>query len=89
MSGTQIGVNRTSDKTIQFFGQQQVFRQAEGSPLGLDVIVTIEGRDNFQEIYSPAVGAVVSTKDSGRMARSTSNRSGSATPTRSIWWPRR
>ena len=47
MSGTQIGVNRTSDKTIQFFGQQQLFRQREGLPLGLDVIVTIEGRDNF------------------------------------------
>jgi hypothetical protein len=62
MSGTQIGVNRTSDKTIQFFGQQQLFRQREGLPLGLDVIVTIEGRDNFQEIYSPAVGAVVSTR---------------------------
>ncbi len=62
MSGTQIGVNRTSDKTIQFFGQQQLFRQQEGMPLGVDVILTIEGRDNFQEIYSPAVGAVVSRK---------------------------
>jgi hypothetical protein len=62
MSGTQVGVNRTSDKTIQFFGQQQLFRQQEGTPLGVDVILTIEGRDNFQEIYSPAVGAVVSRK---------------------------
>ena len=62
MSGTQLGVNRTSDKTIQFFGQQQLFRQREGLPLGVDVILTIEGRDNFQEIYSPAVGAVVSTR---------------------------
>jgi hypothetical protein len=62
LSGTQIGVNRTSDKTIQFFGQQQLFRQREGLPFGLDVMVTIEGRDNFQEIYSPAVGAIVSTR---------------------------
>ena len=62
MSGTQIGVNRTSDKTIQFFGQQQLFRQQEGSPLGVDLILSIEGRDNFQEIYSPAIGAVVSTR---------------------------
>ena len=62
MSGTQVGVNRTSDKTIQFFGQQQLFRQQEGTPLGVDVILSIEGRDNFQEIYSPAVGAVVSRK---------------------------
>src|SRR6187431_80027 len=28
-SGTQLGVNRTSDKTIQFFGQHQLFRQSE------------------------------------------------------------
>ena len=31
-------------------------------PLGLDMIVTIEGRNNFQEIYSPAVGAIISRK---------------------------
>ncbi len=27
LSGTQLGVNRTSDKTIQFFGQHQLWRQ--------------------------------------------------------------
>jgi Membrane bound beta barrel domain (DUF5777) len=62
LSGTQVGVHRTSDKTIQFFGQQQLFRQSEGKPLGVDMIVTIEGKNNFQEIYSPAIGAVVSRK---------------------------
>lgn len=62
MSGTQLGVHRTSDKTIQFFGQQQLVRQREGLPLGIDAILTIEGLDNFQEVYSPAVGAVISTK---------------------------
>ena len=62
LSGTQIGVHRTSDKTIQFFGQQQLFREREGMPVGIDVIATIEGKDNFQEIYSPAIGAVVSRK---------------------------
>jgi len=61
-SGTQLGVHRTSDKTIQFFGQQQLLRQGEGKPLGLDMIITIEGKDNFQEIYSPAIGAIISRK---------------------------
>jgi uncharacterized beta barrel domain-containing protein DUF5777 len=62
LSGTQIGVHRTSDKTIQFFGQQQLLRQSDTSPVGIDIIATIEGRNNFQEIYSPAIGAVVSRK---------------------------
>jgi hypothetical protein len=61
-SGTQLGVHRTSDKTIQFFGQQQLIREGEGNWLGLDMILTIEGRDNFQDIYSPAVGAIISKK---------------------------
>jgi hypothetical protein len=62
LSGTQVGVHRTSDKTIQFFGQQQLVRQGEEMPVGIDVIGTIEGRNNFQESYSPAIGAVVSRK---------------------------
>jgi Membrane bound beta barrel domain (DUF5777) len=62
LSGTQIGVHRTSDKTIQFFGQHQLVRQSEGAPLGVDVIAAIEGLDNFQDVYSPSVGAVVSRK---------------------------
>ena len=61
-SGTQLGVHRTSDKTIQFFGQQQLIREAEGKWLGLDMIVTVEGRDNFQETYAPAIGAIISKK---------------------------
>jgi hypothetical protein len=62
LSGTQLGVNRTSDKTIQFFGQHQLFRQGESMPLGVDNYASIEGRNNFQEIYSPAIGAVISRK---------------------------
>jgi Membrane bound beta barrel domain (DUF5777) len=61
-SGTQLGVHRTSDKTIEFFGQQQLLRQAEGKPLGVDMIVTVEGKDNFQTIYSPSIGAIISRK---------------------------
>jgi hypothetical protein len=60
LSGTQIGVHRTSDKTIQFFAQQQVIRQGQGSPVGIDAIGIAEGTNNFQDSYSPGVGAVVS-----------------------------
>jgi hypothetical protein len=60
MSGTQIGVHRTNDKVIQFFGQHQLLRQGEGKPLGIDVLASIEGADNLQEHFSPALGAVIS-----------------------------
>jgi Membrane bound beta barrel domain (DUF5777) len=61
-SGTQLGVHRTSDKTIEFFGQHQLFRQGGKMPFGIDAIATIEGMNNFQESYSPALGAVISRK---------------------------
>ena len=59
-SGTQIGIHRTNDKTIEFFLQHQVFRQNERVPVGIDAIGTIEGTNNFRDSYSPAVGAVIS-----------------------------
>jgi Membrane bound beta barrel domain (DUF5777) len=60
MSGTQIGIHRTSDKVIELFGQQQVVRQGDRSPVTVDALATIEGRDNFSERYSPAIGVVIS-----------------------------
>ena len=60
-SGTQIGVHRTSDKSIQFFGQHNFFSERSGSPVGLDGLVTAEGIDNFHDHYRSAMGAVVST----------------------------
>jgi hypothetical protein len=59
MAGTQIGIHRTSDKTIQFFAQHHLLEQGS-FPLGIDVIGTIEGLQNFQSNYSPAIGAVIS-----------------------------
>ena len=48
MRGTQIGVHRTSDRTIEIFGQQSILQQkADGHPIGLDVIATLEGTNNF------------------------------------------
>ena len=59
MSGTQIGIHRTSDRTIQFFAQHQLVQQGT-IPVGIDVIATAEGTNNFRDSYSPAVGAVIS-----------------------------
>jgi hypothetical protein len=59
MSGTQIGVHRTSDRTIEFFGQHHVAGQGR-SPVGIDIIATVEGTNNFRDSYSPAIGVVIS-----------------------------
>lgn len=57
--GTQVGVLRTSDRTIQFFGQHQILGQ-ETFPVGLAVNLTADGTNNFQDSYSPGIGLVVS-----------------------------
>lgn len=58
--GTQVGIHRTSDRTVQFFGQHDLVRQAEGWPVGLAVVATVDGTNNFRDSYSPGVGVVVS-----------------------------
>jgi len=59
MAGTQIGIHRTSDRTMQFFLQQHLIDQGE-SPIGVDVIAIAEGTNNFRDSYSPGIGAVLS-----------------------------
>ena len=59
MAGTQVGIHRTSDRTIQFFAQHHLIQQG-GSPLGVDIIATAEGTNNFRDSYSPGIGAVLS-----------------------------
>ena len=59
MAGTQIGIHRTSNRTIEFFAQQHLIEQGN-SPVGVDIIGSAEGLDNFTESYSPAIGAVIS-----------------------------
>jgi len=63
LPGTQVGIHRTSDKTIEFFGQQNMMQQkADGHPLGIDVIATYEGLDNMRGQKIGAVGLLVSRK---------------------------
>jgi hypothetical protein len=58
-SGWQAGIYRTSDRTIQFDSQYNVWRQAD-RPVGLSVIASIEGTNNFKDSYTPALGVIVS-----------------------------
>jgi len=64
--GTQVGVLRTSDRTIQFFAQQQIKAQSESFPLGVAVNLTADGTNNFRDSYSPGVGLVLS-REIGRV----------------------
>ncbi len=58
--GTQVGIYRTSDKTIQFFGQYDVKHQSASFPVSINAYASIDGTNNFKDSYSPAIGAVIS-----------------------------
>jgi hypothetical protein len=60
-TSVQVAITRSSfDKTIQFSGKYDAVRQAPGMPVSLSGLVSIEGPNNFQERFAPALGAVVS-----------------------------
>jgi hypothetical protein len=59
MRGLQVGIHRTSDKTIEFFTQYSVLQQADHG-FGLGVIASIDGTDNFKDSYTPMIGVAVS-----------------------------
>lgn len=60
--GTQIGIHRTNDRTIQLFAQQSILQERDGRPFGLDGIVTFEGRDNLHQQHQSALGAILSKR---------------------------
>src|SRR5438105_11684130 len=49
MRGLQAGIYRTSDKTIELFGQYDAIRQSETMPFTVDIVSTIEGLNNFHK----------------------------------------
>jgi hypothetical protein len=67
LPGTQLGVHRTSDRTIQLFVQQNLMSERKDHPLGLDALVTLEGWDNLTEQHQSAVGVILS-RNLGRHA---------------------
>ena len=65
----QAAVYRTAiDKTFQFHGKYDAVRQGASIPVSLSALVSIEGADNFQEHYSPAIGVAVSRLVADRLA---------------------
>ena len=55
--GTQLGIYRTSDRTILLHAQQQLLREG-GSPVGLSLVAGVEGLNNFGLSEAPADGAL-------------------------------
>lgn len=66
-AGTQIGIHRTSDRTIELSAQQGVLR-SNRKPVGLAVRGTLEGRDNLGEEHSAGLGLVFSRRLGSRAA---------------------
>ena len=67
----QIGIHRTSNRTIEFFAQYAALRQGAHSPLDVSALASVEGTNNFHDSKSngavtivssrsPALGAIVS-----------------------------
>ena len=56
----EVGIHRTSDKTIEFFSQYGLVRQTTNRPVDVSVLVSVEGTNNFRDQYSPAVAAILS-----------------------------
>lgn len=66
-SGMQLGVHRTSDRTIQLFSSREILRQGP-HPLGLAAFATFEGLDNLHEQRSPGLALVFSRTFASRLA---------------------
>jgi hypothetical protein len=65
----QLAAYRSSfDKTIQLYGKYDAVRQRRSMPVSISALVSIEGTNNFQEKYAPAIGIVVSRLIAGRFA---------------------
>jgi hypothetical protein len=62
----QVGIHRTSNRTIEFFAQYAALRQGDNAPVDISGLATIEGTNNFHEdngvasSTSPAFGAIIS-----------------------------
>jgi len=65
----QAAVYRTAiDKALQFYAKYDGVRQGDSFPLSVSGLVSVEGADNFQEHYAPALGVAVSRMVAERLA---------------------
>ena len=58
----------TIDKTFQLHAKYDAVRQDGPIPVSLSALLSVEGADNFQERYSPALGLAVSRTVADRLA---------------------
>lgn len=56
----QVGIQRTSERTVEFFGEYGLTRQRGRMPFETAVWLSIDGTNNFRDSHTPAVGAIVS-----------------------------
>lgn len=58
--GTQLSVHRTNSRNIQFMAQHQLQAQRANGRFSADVLMALEGQDNFTEEHSIVIGGVAS-----------------------------
>jgi hypothetical protein len=65
--GAQVGIYRTSDRTIQLQGQYNIIKDGNG-PIGVSGVVNVDGTDNFSDEFSPGAAIVLSREFGDRGA---------------------
>jgi hypothetical protein len=60
MPGLEAGVMRTSGRAINLFAEYNVLQQGGSRPVGVNVLVSADGTNNFRDEYSPVVGLAIS-----------------------------
>jgi hypothetical protein len=60
MRGLQAGITRTSDRTINLFSQYNVWQQRAGKWVGVNLLFSVDGTDNFSDRFSPTLGLAIS-----------------------------
>jgi Membrane bound beta barrel domain (DUF5777) len=58
--GAQLGIHRTSNRTIEFFGQYDLLGANPDRLVNLAALVTVDGTNNFRDDYTPAFGLLAS-----------------------------
>src|SRR3954468_24664827 len=49
MRGLQAGIMRTNDRTINLFSQYNVWQQGKDKPLGVNLLFSVDGTQNFSD----------------------------------------
>jgi hypothetical protein len=60
MRGLQVGLHRTNNRTIDLFSEYNIWNQRSGHPLGISALLSVDGTNNFRDVYSPTLGVAVS-----------------------------